>query len=60
MERKWWHTPVALAIWIAVWQVGAALVNRRLLIPIPTPVDTLAALRRLGGTGLSGSGGFTG
>jgi NitT/TauT family transport system permease protein len=51
MGRKWWHTPVALAVWVAVWQAGAALINRRLLIPIPTPADTLAALWRLGGTG---------
>ena len=51
MGRKWWQTPAALAIWIAVWQAGAMLANRRLLIPVPTPADTLAALWRLGDTG---------
>jgi len=51
MARKRWYTAAALAFWAAVWQLGAMVANRKLLIPIPTPVDTLAALWRLGGTG---------
>lgn len=37
----------AILFWLAVWQIGAMLVNRTLLIPIPTPVTTLHALGRL-------------
>jgi NitT/TauT family transport system permease protein len=51
MSGKGWRTAAALGFWAVVWQIGAALVNRRLLIPIPTPADTVAALFRLGGTG---------
>ena len=40
----------AVAFWILVWQGAAMLCNRSLLIPIPTPADTLLALRRLAGT----------
>ena len=39
----------ALLFWLLVWQVGAAAANRRLLIPIPTPLSTGAALLRLAG-----------
>lgn len=50
MSGKRWHIAAAVAFWIAVWQAGAMLANRDLLIPVPTPADTLAALWRLGGT----------
>lgn len=50
MSAKKWHTAAAVAFWIAAWQLGAMLANQKLLIAIPTPVDTLAALWRLGGT----------
>lgn len=33
-----------IALWLVVWQIGAMLINRDLLIPIPTPLTTLAAL----------------
>ncbi len=51
MADKGWRTAAALAFWAAVWQAGAMLANRKLLIPIPTPADTAAALVRLGRTG---------
>lgn len=51
MAAKGWRTAAALALWAAVWQIGAMLVNRKLLIPIPTPADTVSALLRLGRTG---------
>ena len=51
MAPKRWHTAVAVAFWLAVWQLGAMAANRALLIPIPTPLDTLAALWRLADTG---------
>ena len=51
MAPKRWHTAVAVAFWLLVWQLGAMAANRALLIPIPTPLDTLAALWRLAGTG---------
>ena len=37
----------AAAFWILAWQAGAVLVNRHLLIPVPTPYRTAAALIRL-------------
>jgi len=51
MARKRWHTAAAVVFWLLLWQAGAMLANQRLLIPIPTPADTAAALARLGGTG---------
>lgn len=51
MAPKRWHIAVAVVFWILLWQAGAMLANRGLLIPVPTPVDTVAALIRLGGTG---------
>lgn len=50
MSAKWWHTAAALLFWGLAWQLGAMAVNRTLLIPIPTPADTVAALIRMGGT----------
>ncbi|MBQ1674477.1 MAG: ABC transporter permease subunit [Oscillospiraceae bacterium] len=50
MVPKRWHTAAAVAFWLVVWQLGATLANRNLLIPVPTPVDTLTALWQLGGT----------
>jgi NitT/TauT family transport system permease protein len=37
----------ATIFWLIVWQIAAAVVNRGLLIPIPTPVSTAAALIRI-------------
>ena len=51
MEHKRLRTAAAVAFWTALWQAGAMLANRGLLIAIPTPLDTAAALVRLGGTG---------
>ena len=50
MATKQRRTIAALAFWILLWYLGALAANRRLLIPIPTPLDTLAALWRLGRT----------
>lgn len=36
----------AVAFWLLLWQFGAMLANRNLLLPIPTPIDTAAALGR--------------
>lgn len=36
----------ALLFWLLIWQLGASAANRSLLLPIPTPVDTAAALLR--------------
>ena len=41
----------AVLFWLAVWQIAAVLVNRTLLIPIPTPLRTAAALGRLAAEG---------
>ena len=38
---------VAVLFWLIVWQIAAMAVNRGLLIPIPTPVSTAAALLRI-------------
>ena len=45
-SRKIYYAAAAL-LWIVIWQVAVTYVNRRLLIPIPTPVSTAAALIRL-------------
>ena len=37
----------ATIFWLIVWQIAATVVNRGLLIPIPTPVSTAAALVRI-------------
>ena len=37
----------AILFWLIVWQIAATLVNRGLLIPIPTPISTAAALGRI-------------
>lgn len=42
---------VAAVFWIIIWQLGIMLVNRSLLIPIPTPLTTVQALWRLLGSG---------
>ena len=41
----------AVAFWLLLWQLGAMLANRNLLLPIPTPVDTVVALGRFAGQG---------
>ncbi len=51
MRAKRWQTALAVVFWIIVWQVGAMAANRSLLIPLPTPIDTVAALGRLGTQG---------
>ena len=37
----------ATIFWLIVWQIAAAVVNRGLLLPIPTPISTAAALVRI-------------
>ena len=37
----------AVLFWLAVWQAGVSVINRNLLIPVPTPTSTAAALIRL-------------
>ena len=37
----------AVLFWLLMWQAGSALVNRHLLIPVPSVTDTLAAFWRL-------------
>jgi len=37
----------AVLFWLVVWQIAATVVNRGLLIPIPTPVSTAAALGQI-------------
>ena len=41
----------AICFWLLVWQFGAMMANRNLLIPIPTPIDTMAALVHFIGQG---------
>ena len=41
----------AVAFWLLLWQLGAVLANRNLLLPIPTPIDTVTALVHLAGEG---------
>ena len=41
----------AVIFWLLVWQFGAMLANRQLLLPIPTPLDTAAALGRFASQG---------
>ena len=35
---------LAVLFWLAIWQLGAMLANKNLLIPIPTATDTLKSL----------------
>lgn len=49
--RKGLKKAGAVLFWLVVWQLAAMAANRTLLLPIPTPVDTLAALWRMAGTG---------
>lgn len=37
----------AVLFWLVVWQLAAAAVNRGLLIPVPTPLSTAAALGQI-------------
>ena len=50
MPAKRWQTAAAAALWIGVWQLAAMAANRSLLLPVPTPADTAAALVRLAST----------
>lgn len=42
---------LSVLFWLLVWQTGAMLLNRTLLLPIPTPITTVQALYRLLGQG---------
>ncbi len=46
MAAKRYQTVLAAAFWLIVWQIGAMAANRSLLLPLPTPLDTVAALGR--------------
>ena len=41
---------MAVLFWLLVWQLAAMAANRTLLLPLPTPVDTLRALLALADT----------
>ena len=45
--RKALESIGAVLFWLLVWQIAAALANRTLLLPLPTPADTAAALGRM-------------
>ena len=47
MADKRMKKGLAVLFWLAVWQVGAIVANRSLLLPIPTPLTTLQTLFRL-------------
>lgn len=51
MGRNGGKYAAAAVFWLAVWQLVAAVANRTLLIPVPTPLDTAAALWRFAGQG---------
>ena len=51
MAHKGVKNALAVLFWLAVWQVGAMLANRTLLLPLPTPVSTVQALGQLMGQG---------
>lgn len=40
----------AIVFWLAVWQLAAMAANRTLLLPLPTPLDTVRALIAMAGT----------
>ena len=48
--RKGLKNSIAVLFWLIVWQLAAMAANRTLLLPLPTPVDTLRALLALAGT----------
>ena len=48
--RKALKNSIAVLFWLLVWQLAAMAANRTLLLPLPTPVDTLRALLALAGT----------
>lgn len=41
----------AILFWLTVWQIAAMFFNRSLILPVPTPVGTGAAMLRLFGQG---------
>ena len=45
--RKALGNAAAALFWVVVWQLAAMAANRSLLLPIPTPVDTVRALWRM-------------
>ena len=47
--RKALKNSIAVLFWLLVWQLAATAANRALLLPLPTPVDTLRALLALMG-----------
>lgn len=48
--RKALKNSIAVLFWLLVWQLAAMAANRTLLLPLPTPVDTLRALLALADT----------
>ena len=49
--RKALKNSIAVLFWLLVWQLAAMAANRTLLLPLPTPVDTLRALLALAESG---------
>lgn len=47
--RKALKNSIAVLFWLLIWQLAATAANRALLLPLPTPVDTLRALLALMG-----------
>lgn len=48
--RKALKNSIAVLFWLLVWQLAAMAASRTLLLPLPTPVDTLRALLALADT----------
>ncbi len=46
-NKKLLKTAAAVVFWVVLWQVAAVLVNRELLISIPTPIVTVKAFFNL-------------
>ena len=47
--RKALKNSIAVLFWLIVWQLAAMAANRTLLLPLPTPVDTVRALAVMAG-----------
>ena len=47
--RKGLKNSIAVLFWLIVWQLAAMAANRTLLLPLPTPVDTVRALTAMAG-----------
>ena len=46
-SKKLLKLSLVILFWLGVWQIAASLANRGLIIDIPTPITTLAALIRM-------------